>query len=728
MYYDEAFPADKKEQGTVRDMNVFSDGDKAYIIYTSNWNSVIYIGLLDETFTAPACGTVPFTYINDRYETVTTKIADMSNARKGEDYTAIRIDNKSREAPALTKAFGRYYMITSDCNAWTPSTTLCYSRNDLFGTWSNDGDAFKDDKDNNSFHSQSTCIVCTGRQWMYMGDRWDNSDGEYLNTQDSRYVWLPLDFTDEKKKQIEWKDSWIPQTDCCEYAAAPIVYSNTKNAEIKLSADAYREYILYEPQNTKGVTLCAGDKQIDAADCKITGTTDTAGKRNITLEYADGNTLYRGSYSVTVFAVNTVEIVRQPDKLFYSQNNDRLLTNGMEVRAELDGAPREKRFIKPYSDKANFVTLREEQYSLPDRCETIAGRRRNILRCGYKYDFLYYVVEGTIFFNNAPDCYGRDEMPDTTGISAKTYSAEDATENNVCGEKTVPVSVSGFDRLDMNVTGPHSLTCTAGNGRMAYNFMVYETAISFFDITEGCDIRMYHDDGNAYDNDGDGIYKVSYYDANSQRTKYEISTWGNYRTNELEGHIVFWSNNGAVNYSKILYDLNGYQYNEEVPTYNGGNAKMPLYDGNGNPNVFTFRYKCGDGREITASGYLEDVCTIRDANERVKDGVQPFFNAAENGEELTLFISKRYEKGGVTYARGYFLHRTDTQIKTYCFDYSYTPSTNISAFTVPKGINAGIVFDPGHELHDDLQITVDGTTFYADAAQWHHSVIGWQNV
>lgn len=53
MYYDEAFPADKKEQGTVRDMNVFSDGDKAYIIYTSNRNSVIYIGLLDETFTAP---------------------------------------------------------------------------------------------------------------------------------------------------------------------------------------------------------------------------------------------------------------------------------------------------------------------------------------------------------------------------------------------------------------------------------------------------------------------------------------------------------------------------------------------------------------------------------------------------------------------------------------------------------------------------------------------------
>ena len=55
-----------------------------------------------------------------------------------------------------------------------------------------------------TFDTQSTCVFkdSTGR-YIYMGDRWNSK-----NLSDSRYVWLPVKFTQDGNMLLEWQDKW----------------------------------------------------------------------------------------------------------------------------------------------------------------------------------------------------------------------------------------------------------------------------------------------------------------------------------------------------------------------------------------------------------------------------------------------------------------------------------------------------------------------------------------
>ncbi|MBC8127889.1 MAG: family 43 glycosylhydrolase [Gloeobacteraceae cyanobacterium ES-bin-144] len=121
------------------------------------------------------------------------------------EWRRIFID-QSREAPAVFKHHGRYYMITSGCTGWLPNPSLYHQANHPLGPWKTLGNPFVNDTKVTSFDSQSTFVLPVQGQpgsFIYMGDRW--------NTQsmgDSRYIWLPIRFNYPDQIEIHWMDEW----------------------------------------------------------------------------------------------------------------------------------------------------------------------------------------------------------------------------------------------------------------------------------------------------------------------------------------------------------------------------------------------------------------------------------------------------------------------------------------------------------------------------------------
>lgn len=116
-------------------------------------------------------------------------------------------ENDSREAAAVVKVDGLYYMFTSGQSGWYPNQLKYAYTDDLSSPdgWSeliNIGN-------NTSFKSQPTWImdiqaVDGTHDYVYMGDRWNpDSLGQ------STYVWLPLDFSKGRDEvQLEYNPDW----------------------------------------------------------------------------------------------------------------------------------------------------------------------------------------------------------------------------------------------------------------------------------------------------------------------------------------------------------------------------------------------------------------------------------------------------------------------------------------------------------------------------------------
>ena len=97
-----------------------------------------------------------------------------------------------REAPAMFKRNGVYFLLTSGATGWNPNQQKYATASSVTGTWSslsNVGDA-------TAFDSQTAFVLpVQGSQttsYLYLGDRWAGATGGAVN--ESRYVWLPLNF------------------------------------------------------------------------------------------------------------------------------------------------------------------------------------------------------------------------------------------------------------------------------------------------------------------------------------------------------------------------------------------------------------------------------------------------------------------------------------------------------------------------------------------------------
>lgn len=160
-----------------RDQTIFKDDDgRAYQIYSSEWNKTLYIGLLDSTYT--------------RHMGVYTR----------------NFINESREAPAVFKKDGQYYLISSGCTGWDPNIAEYAVADSMLGVWKTTGNPCTGDDAENTFHAQSTFVLpVDGKpgQYIAMFDRWNKTD--LIN---SSYIWLPVSFTDSGTIEIAWRDSW----------------------------------------------------------------------------------------------------------------------------------------------------------------------------------------------------------------------------------------------------------------------------------------------------------------------------------------------------------------------------------------------------------------------------------------------------------------------------------------------------------------------------------------
>ncbi|MFJ3669007.1 RICIN domain-containing protein [Streptomyces sp. NPDC090106] len=107
-----------------------------------------------------------------------------------------------REAPALFKRNGVYFMLTSGATGWSANQQQYATATSLAGPWTSMANV----GDSTAYNSQTAYVLpvtgTSGTSYLYLGDRWGNSFGGTVN--DSRYVWLPLTFPTTTTLSLSW--------------------------------------------------------------------------------------------------------------------------------------------------------------------------------------------------------------------------------------------------------------------------------------------------------------------------------------------------------------------------------------------------------------------------------------------------------------------------------------------------------------------------------------------
>lgn len=162
-----------------RDMTLFQDTDgSAYVIYASEENQTLHISRLTED-----------------YLTTTNLYARI-------------LPGQSMEAPAMFRYHGKYYLITSGCSGWAPNTAHSAVANQPFGPWTELGNPCQGHDATLTFHGQSTFVLKVPSHenaLIFLADRWNASDLE-----NSRYLWLPLEFSSDQRPKVPWRHRWDP--------------------------------------------------------------------------------------------------------------------------------------------------------------------------------------------------------------------------------------------------------------------------------------------------------------------------------------------------------------------------------------------------------------------------------------------------------------------------------------------------------------------------------------
>lgn len=161
-----------------RDMTLFKDDDdKAYLVYSSEDNATLHISQLADDYLSPT-----------------------------RHYTRV-FPGLSREAPAIFKRNGKYYLVTSGCTGWDPNEADIAVADKVDGPYSSLGNPCRGQDADKTFYGQSTFVlpVVGTEQFVMMFDRWDKRD-----LIASRYIWLPFEF-DGDKPFVPWRNVWTPQ-------------------------------------------------------------------------------------------------------------------------------------------------------------------------------------------------------------------------------------------------------------------------------------------------------------------------------------------------------------------------------------------------------------------------------------------------------------------------------------------------------------------------------------
>lgn len=155
-----------------RDITAFVDSDGAgYMISSANNNYDLHVYRLTSDF---------------------TNVASLVRRWVGDH----------REAPALFKRNGVYFMVTSGATGWNPNQQKYSSATSITGSWG----AWQNVGDSTGYRSQTMFVLpVQGTQttsYLYMGDRWAGAWSRPVN--ESSYVWLPLRFPSSTSMAMDW--------------------------------------------------------------------------------------------------------------------------------------------------------------------------------------------------------------------------------------------------------------------------------------------------------------------------------------------------------------------------------------------------------------------------------------------------------------------------------------------------------------------------------------------
>ncbi|WP_437821101.1 RICIN domain-containing protein [Sorangium sp. So ce1078] len=122
-----------------------------------------------------------------------------------ERLAAVLFPGGHREAPALFKRNGTYFLLTSGATGWSPNQAKYATSRSLDRGWS----AMTNVADGTTYHSQSTYVLpvqgSSGTAYLYMGDRWAGAWSGRVN--DSTYVWQPISFPSDTTMSMSWNNT-----------------------------------------------------------------------------------------------------------------------------------------------------------------------------------------------------------------------------------------------------------------------------------------------------------------------------------------------------------------------------------------------------------------------------------------------------------------------------------------------------------------------------------------
>jgi hypothetical protein len=155
-----------------RDDTLFKDDDgKAYFVSAANENADLMLYEL-----------------SDDYLTIKRQVMKLTSAK--------------REAPAMFKQGGRYYIITSAATGWDPNQAQYFSAAAIDGPWT----SLTNLGDSTTYDTQSAYVIpVQGTQtttYIYAGDRWQDPD-----LVSSKYIWLPLKISGTSLA-LDYYDTW----------------------------------------------------------------------------------------------------------------------------------------------------------------------------------------------------------------------------------------------------------------------------------------------------------------------------------------------------------------------------------------------------------------------------------------------------------------------------------------------------------------------------------------
>jgi hypothetical protein len=156
----------------VRDLTLFKDDDgRAYLIFASENNATMHVVQLTDDYLAPTA--------HDKRILV----------------------NQSREAPALFKYRGLYYLLTSGCTGWAPNAATYAVAKTPLGEWEQHGNPCVGPGADTTFGGQGTFVLPvpgSPSEFIFLTDRWNKTDLEA-----SQYAWLRLEMAGKHPKVYE---------------------------------------------------------------------------------------------------------------------------------------------------------------------------------------------------------------------------------------------------------------------------------------------------------------------------------------------------------------------------------------------------------------------------------------------------------------------------------------------------------------------------------------------